>query len=168
MTDDTNVRTFRLAPMSPFFFGATLVLLALPVVCVAGFLFGKQYLAVPGLLIIALYVWVWLRFRPKQFVVHPGGVQIVWPLKRRDMPKKDIMSARVIGRRELIKTVGLGFRIGVGGLWGAFGLLWTTRRGLVRMYVSRSDWFVWIECANGKPWLITPENPNEFVRALVR
>jgi hypothetical protein len=34
-------------------------------------------------------------------------------------------------------------RIGVGGLWGVFGWLWT-RRGLVEVYVSRTDgWCSW-------------------------
>jgi hypothetical protein len=27
---------------------------------------------------------------------------------------------------------------------------------------------VWIERAGGKPWLLTPEEPEEFVRALSR
>jgi hypothetical protein len=34
------------------------------------------------------------------------------------------------------------------------------------MYISRTDRFVWIECANGRPWLISPEQPEAFVRAL--
>lgn len=59
-------------------------------------------------------------------------------------------------------------RIGAGGLWGAFGWLWTTKRGIVQMYVSRTDRFVWIERAGERPWLITPENPEEFVRTLSR
>jgi len=25
---------------------------------------------------------------------------------------------------------------------------------------------VWIECVDGRPWLITPENPEFFVREL--
>ena len=44
--------------------------------------------------------------------------------------------------------------------------LWTTNRGLVRMYVSRTDRFVWIERKSDRPWLITPDQPSAFVRAL--
>jgi hypothetical protein len=36
------------------------------------------------------------------------------------------------------------------------------------MYVTRTDRFVWIERAGGRPWLITPEQPEAFVRALSR
>jgi hypothetical protein len=34
------------------------------------------------------------------------------------------------------------------------------------MYISRTDGFVWIERVSGRPWLITPEQPEAFVRAL--
>jgi hypothetical protein len=34
------------------------------------------------------------------------------------------------------------------------------------MCVSRTDRFVWIECAHARPWLITPEQPEAFVTAL--
>jgi hypothetical protein len=57
-------------------------------------------------------------------------------------------------------------RIGAGGLWGGFGWLWTKRKGMVQMHVSRTDGFVWIERKADRPWLITPENPEAFVRAL--
>jgi len=36
----------------------------------------------------------------------------------------------------------------------------------VRMYVLRIDHFVWIERASEQPWLITPDQPEAFVRAL--
>jgi hypothetical protein len=57
-------------------------------------------------------------------------------------------------------------RIGAGGLWGAFGWLWTQRRGMVQMYISRTDGFVWIERGADRPWLITPEQPQAFLSAL--
>jgi hypothetical protein len=36
------------------------------------------------------------------------------------------------------------------------------------MYVSRTDGYVWIERSGKRPWLITPEQPEAFVRALTR
>jgi hypothetical protein len=57
-------------------------------------------------------------------------------------------------------------RVGAGGLWGGFGWLWTEKRGIVQMYVSRTDRFVWIERGAERPWLISPENPEAFVRLL--
>jgi hypothetical protein len=34
------------------------------------------------------------------------------------------------------------------------------------MYISRTDGFVWIERVDQRPWLITPEHPEAFVRTL--
>src|SRR4029077_17613402 len=101
--------------------------------------------------------WVWLRFRPTAFVLRRDDLEIVWPLKRRHVPRADVSSVRVVNRRGLRDEIGFGMRIGAGGLWGGFGWLWTTRRGLVQMYISRTDGFVWIERTHDRPWLITPE-----------
>ncbi|MCX8108153.1 MAG: PH domain-containing protein, partial [Verrucomicrobiae bacterium] len=91
---------------------------------------------------------------------------VIWPLRREEIRCDHILGTRILDRKELIKQIGWGLRVGVGGLWGGFGWLWTKRRGLVRMYITRTDRFVWIDCASGKSWLITPEKPEEFVRAL--
>ena len=91
---------------------------------------------------------------------------MIWPLKRRELPCVEISNVRLVDRQALREEVGWAMRIGAGGLWGAFGLLLTKRRGLVQMYVSRTDHFVWIERSGGRPWLITPDNPENFAREL--
>jgi hypothetical protein len=157
---------FRLARMSPLIRAFTILLLALPLAFLAAVLLGTRQLAIPALLVVIIHSWVWLRFRPNAFVVHPRALEIVWPLKRREMHRDDITDVRIIGSQTLRKEIGWGIRIGAGGLWGAFGWLWTKKRGIVQMYVSRTDRFVWIERVAGRPWLITPEKPEEFVCAL--
>jgi len=57
-------------------------------------------------------------------------------------------------------------RVGAGELGGGFGWLWTKRHGIVQMYVSRTDGYVWIERRNDRPWLLTPDEPEIFVRVL--
>lgn len=166
MSNGENVKSFCVARMSPLIRGLTVLILGLPPAFVAGALLGRRMLALPAALLIALYIWVWLWFRPTRFAVNSGGIRMVWPLRHCEIPREDISSARVVERRELQNEIGFAFRIGVGGLWGGFGWLWTTRRGLVRLYITRTDRFVWIECVGGRPWLITPENPDEFVGAL--
>ena len=161
MRDEFNAESFRLAPMSPLILTLTILLLALPAV----FLVRVPALA---LVLLALYAWVWVRFRPSRFTVQRTGLQVTWPLKRRDIPREEIASVRVVDRRELRREIGWGVRVGAGGLWGGFGCLWTTRRGLVQMYISRRDGYVWIERTAGRPWLVTPEEPEQFVRALSR
>ncbi len=146
----------------------TLVLLAVPVVFLGGATLGTRLLMPPALPVVGIYVWVWLRFRPTRFVLRPDALEIVWPLKRRRIRRDAISSARLVDTAELRREAGWGMRVGAGGLWGGFGWLWTRRRGIVQMYVSRTDGLVWMEVAGGRPWLITPENPDAFVRALAR
>jgi hypothetical protein len=166
VTEQSAGRIFRLAPMSAGIRGLSVVLLALPPVFLIGALLGKHLLVLPALLIITVYAWVWLRFRPSRFVVRGGGLSIVWPLKHREVPSGEITDVRLLNRSELQQSIGWGLRIGAGGLWGGFGWLWTKRRGIVQMYVSRTDGFVWIERTRGRPLLITPEEPEDFVRGL--
>jgi hypothetical protein len=93
-------------------------------------------------------------------------LEVTWPLRRREIPRDDISAVRVIDRQTLRREAGWGVRVGAGGFFGGFGYLWTTNRGLVRMYVSRTDRFVWIERKSDRPWLITPDQPDAFVRAM--
>jgi len=152
--------------MSAVILVLTLALLALPVVFVVAAATTTRVLLGPAAFVVLIYLWIWLRYRPTCFVVHPHTLEIVWPLKRRTIPLASITGARIIGRRELRPLVGIGLRIGAGGLWGGFGWLWTSRQGIVQMYISRIDRFVWIERAGGRPWLITPERPEELCARL--
>ena len=160
------MKAFPLAPMSPFIRGLTLFLLALPAAFVGSALIGPSVLFWPGIVLTALYGWVWLRFRPTRFVVGSEAIEVHWPLKQRRIARSSIQSARRVNNAELREMVGAGMRVGVGGLWGGFGWLWTTHRGIAQMYVSRTDGYVWIERGKERPWLITPQDPDEFMRAL--
>jgi hypothetical protein len=153
--------------MCPLIRRLTLVMAALPVVFLVAGIVGARALLIPAMLVLLIYAWVWARFRPTAFVVHPDRLEVIWPLKRRRIPRGEISSVRVVDRRVLRQDVGWGMRVGAGGLWGGFGWLWTSRRGIVQMYVSRLDRFVWIERGRERPWLITPERPEEFVRSLL-
>ena len=152
--------------MSPLILTLTRILLAFPFVFIGGAIFGKSVFFIPVFFFAVIYGWVWLRFRPTRFVVHERALEVIWPLKRCEIARENISSVRLIDRKELYGEIGWGMRVGAGGLWGGFGWLWTTRRGIVQMYISRTDCFVWIERASDRPWLITPEQPEEFVRTL--
>jgi hypothetical protein len=146
--------------------GLTLFLLALPVAFLAFAAAGTRPLQIPAYFLVAIYAWVWLRFRPSRFVVLPDALEIEWPLKYRRIARNEITAVRLVDPAELWRDIGWGMRVGAGGLWGGFGWLWTKRRGIVQMYISRTDRFVWIERRGLRPWLITPEDPETFVRAV--
>lgn len=157
---------YRIAPMTTDLRVVSAFLLIIPAAMAVAVVMGYQVLLVPLALMAAIYAWVWLRFRPGEFVIHPDCVEIVWPLKRRQIARSSITSCRVIDTPELKREIGWGARVGAGGLWGGFGWLWTRRRGIVQMYITRTDAYVWLERGTERPWLITPERPDDFVREL--
>jgi hypothetical protein len=168
------VKEFRLAPMSPLIRGLTIGLLVLPAIFLAaayafpGGRWGASPLIAPAVFLVAIYAWVWLGFRPTRFVVKPDAIDVIWPLKRRTIARSGIREVTLVDVAELKRRVGWGARVGAGGLWGGFGWLWTQKRGIVQMYVSRTDRFVWIERGPERAWLVTPEEPEAFIRALGR
>ena len=167
MTTHTPVRTFHLAPMSPMILVVTLMLLMLPVGFFVAALAGLRFHLALCSVVIAIYAWIWLRFRPTHFVVREQAFEVMWPLKHRVIPRNSISNVRLLDRDTLKQEIGWGMRVGAGGLGGGFGWLWTKRRGVVQMYVSRTDKFVRIDCKNGRPRLSTPEHLDDFVRALL-
>ncbi|MGQ0540548.1 MAG: PH domain-containing protein [Blastocatellia bacterium] len=157
---------FKIAPMNNVIRILTVIMLMLPVLFLAAGIFISKFLFIPAAALLAIYLWIWLRFRPTSFVVQADFIDVIWPMKVRRISRKAIAEARIIDRFELTTEVGWAIRAGAGGIWGGFGWLWTQKRGIVQMHISRTDAFVWIECSGERPWLITPERPEEFVQIL--
>ena len=78
----------------------------LPLVFLAIAASGRAPLIGPALLVIAIYAWIWVRFRPMRFVVKPGTPEVWWPLKRRELRRADIVEVRLIDRQELRRLAG--------------------------------------------------------------
>jgi hypothetical protein len=145
----------------------TAALLLLPVgLALAAAADPARALAVPAALVAALYAVVWLGARPSRFEVSERGLELVFPVWRRTIRAGNGLRARLVSAAEFRREFGLPLRIGVGGLWGGFGWLWTTRRGLVEFYVSRSDELVLVERDLGRPLLVTPQAPEAMVQSL--
>lgn len=138
----------------------TWVLLPLPA------LLAAVGLAAPAAVVLAGYAWVWLWMRPRAFVVAPGALVVEWPLRARTIPAADVAGVRTVTAAELRRELGLALRIGVGGLFGGFGMLWSRRGGLVDFYVTRLDEFVWIARRTQRPLLVSPEDAAGFAEAL--
>ncbi|MBM3261925.1 MAG: hypothetical protein FJY97_00610 [candidate division Zixibacteria bacterium] len=136
MKDHAGTKSFRLARMCPLIRTLTLLLLALPLAFLVASLFGAVSLVTVALILVAIYTWIWLRFRPGEFIVRGDVLEVRWPLKHRTISLEDISEVRVVDREQLKTETGWDVRVGAGGLWGGFGWLWTKRRGIFQMYVS--------------------------------
>jgi len=155
---------FSLAPMSPTIRGITIVLLFLPPIFgIWAMLSHTQVAIIAFLLISVLYGATWFGCRPSYFVVSPSSLEIVFPLWRRRISLEGVSHSRLISQEAFRQEFGLAVRVGVGGLWGGFGWLWTSQRGFVEFYVSQLDNLVLIERLTGNSLLITPEQPQQFV-----
>ena len=160
---------FRLAPMSGLILGMTCALFLVPIGFLAAPLRDPRLtpLALVGGAVALGYAFTWLYMRPTAFEVGPDGLDIVWPLRRRHVPRADILGAAEIRPAGLRAEFGTLLRVGVGGLWGGFGLAWSSRGRHLGLYVSRhADGFVLVRCRRSRSLLITPERPDAFVAAL--
>ena len=161
---------FRLAPMSTVLRVMTWALFALPVLFVVATLAApppvNAVLLGTTMFVVLLYASVWFVWRPSGFVVEERTLRIVWPIRAREIARADVEDASIVGSDEFRREYGYGMRVGVGGLWGGFGLL-KTGRATFSMWVSRTDQFVIVRLRDARPLLITPEDPERFVRALL-
>ena len=165
----TSVTRFGLAPMSTDIRVLTWVVLALPLALALGAFQARAparvVLLAVSALILVLYASVWLLWRPTAFEVDARGLRILWPLRVRVVPAHEVAEAVVLSREAFRREFGWGMRIGAGGLWGGFGWLYTSK-GLLGLYVSRTDRLVLVRLRTGRPLLVTPEGDERFVAAL--
>lgn len=162
---------FSLAPMSGLIRGLTFLFVPLPLVFLAGSTLGGADVAailfgVGGALAL-LWLAVWTFFRPSGFTVGQEGLTIEFPGRRLHVPKAELASAALMNLAELYPRYGVAARVGVGGLWGGFGWLWSAQRGWVDLYVTRTDRWVLVERKNGKDLLLNPDDAEAFVAAVL-
>jgi hypothetical protein len=160
---------FRLAPMTRDLAVMTRIALVLPF----GLLGAASLDAGParaGLVVavgltLLVYGGVWFFGRPTQFEIDDRVLRIVWPARRREIPRRIVRDARIVTGAEFRQQYGFGARIGAGGLWGGFGLL-KTRSTTFSLWISRTDRLVVVELDGERPLLVTPEDPEGFVARL--
>lgn len=158
------------APMAPLYVVSTGVLLAIPVIwAIMIVTVGHGIWRVSAVVIasfVALSALIWLYLRPSKYEVDAAGVTIHWYLRRIVVPRADITNVSTIDREVLRRDFGWSARVGVGGLFGTFGLLWTSKRGWLTAYATTTQGWVLIERRGERPILISPDRPDDFVRAL--
>lgn len=159
---------FPLAPMSPLIRGLTIAVLSLPIVLL-GMAFVLQNVRLAGIaaLLALLYAGVWLGCRPVYFRVTDRHLVIVFPVWQRVIPLATITQTQLLNLDQFQQRCGhLALRVGVAGLWGGFGWLWTNKAGWLEFYVSRADQMVLVERSGHLPVLITPQSPDHFIDVL--
>ena len=170
----SDVRTgapaiFRLAPMSRDLAVMTWIALVLP-----AWLLGAAWLSAgparPALmaavgLTLVIYAVVWLAGRPTQFEIDEQSLRIVWPVRRRVIPRSTVRDARIVTGPEFRSAYGWGMRVGAGGLWGGFGIL-KTKATTFSFWISRTDRLVIVELDGANPLLVTPDDSERFVARL--
>jgi len=161
-------RRFRLAPMSRSIAVLTAVAWGVPALFVglAAFRIAPLFMLGVGFAVAALYGAIWLWFRPASFGLSGAGLELGFPGRRAIVEAREVTGARRLEAADFKREFGFGLRVGVGGLWGGFGWLWTRLGGWVEFYVSRTDGFVLVERRGGTPLLLTPEDPEGFAEAL--
>lgn len=144
------------------------VLLALvPLLAMVGLAQGAPALLWAASAVLMVALTVWLLFRPTWFAVEADHLVIRWPLRERRIPLRDIAQVRVLrGTRGLLEEVRPGFRLGAGGLFGTFGMLWTRKHGLATAYMTRMDEGVFLGLRRGRPILLTPLEPERLANLL--
>jgi hypothetical protein len=148
--------------------GLSVAVLVLPIGFILGPLLSGHGLMGPhlgiGAFIAAMYVVVWAWFRPGAFVLSRQGLLIRWPLRRREIPLRDIEAGEILTQAEFRSRHGVGMRVGAGGFLGGFGLLVTSKGPTYKFYISRVDRMVVLRLRGARPLLITPRDPELFLR----
>jgi hypothetical protein len=112
-----------------------------------------------------LTVAVWLLWRPTHFIVRNGRLVLVYPARSKGVALSDFTDAEVLDGAGLRSRLGWALRVGVGGLFGGFGWLYTSQ-GWVEMDISRTDGLVLLSFTGRMPLLVTPDDPQAFVTAV--
>lgn len=160
-------RRFPLAPMDRPMRLLTGVVLALPVLLLVLPVSPApgRFLA-PGLLALLIGVTA-LAWRPLALEVERGTLALRYPVRTKRLGLSTLAAVERLDGAGFRARYGWALRVGVGGLFGGFGWLWTSK-GWVEMDVSRTDDFVLVTWSDRVPLLLTPEDPAAFVEALRR
>ncbi|MGF1509735.1 MAG: PH domain-containing protein [Myxococcota bacterium] len=158
---------FRVPPMSRALVLTTTLAFLVP----GSFLLCAALWKVPlgglGFALLVLYAAVWLWFRPLRYEVTDAKLEIVFPLRTRTIRLRDVRSADALPGALARNRLGFVVRVGVGGLFGVFGRLWTSRAGWLDAYITRLDKFVWLDRQHPhRSLILSVDDPDGFVQQL--
>jgi hypothetical protein len=161
--------SFQAAPMAAVFVVLSGLVLAIPIIfTVIGL--GDPRLRVvflgTAVMVAAAALGVWVFYKPKRFLVDDAVLTIEFPMRTIEISRTEITSARVLSRDRFRETLGFALRVGIGGLFGVFGYLWSNKLGWVTIYATSTDDWVLIERRGSGPLILTPKDAEGLVAAL--
>ncbi len=102
-------------------------------------------------------------FRPAGYVVTADEVIISRPLRDVHIKRADIRRVAALPARDLRASIRL---FGVGGLFGYYGKYANSALGRTTWYATRRDTPVLVETTDNKKFILTPNDPSGFAKAL--
>lgn len=166
---EAGPRTLAYAPMSPLYVLLTGLLLSIPVIwAILGVLQPPFRLTALALVsaALALVAFIALALRPRHLAVDEAGIALVFPLRELRIARADVRRVQRLDRSALRRALGFSLRVGLAGLFGSFGLMWSTRLGWISLYTTSLDDWVLIERKAARPVLISPADPAALLEAL--
>lgn len=114
------------------------------------------------LVLVAAYATVFL-FRPLAYELTVDRVFIRRPIGKIAIHRRRIVSAELLGKHQMRWMLRL---FGVGGLFGYFGKCANKNVGRLTLYATREDRTVLIRTVDGRGIILTPDEPELFIRRL--
>jgi Bacterial PH domain len=149
-------RRFKLKPMDGIFRAVTVVCAGLaPLTALSSRIDAAVIIVLLMLLVVG-----W--FRPLALEVDAGTLRIVCPLRSQVFQRAKIAKAWRLDYGVLRPML----RLGVGGLFGNFGMFYRPGKGWVNVCVTSTRDLVLLELEGSSPLLLSPRDPANFLESL--
>lgn len=102
-----------------------------------------------------------ILYKPNSYIIKSEGVFIHRFINKVLINKADIISIEEIEKETIKGTIRT---FGVGGLFGYFGKFYNNKIGAMTWYATRRSNYVLIKTSANKKIILTPDNPEDFVK----
>lgn len=116
------------------------------------------FILVPSLLIIYGLAY---GFHPSGFILEAGSMIIARPFINKSISYSEVTSIEPLDPDDIRNALRT---FGVGGLFGYYGKFYNRKLGAMTWYLTRRDRLVLITTNNTKKIIISPDDPENFIR----
>ena len=112
-------------------------------------------------LILIIIFSIPILYKPQAYIIESGNIIIHRIAKNVIFLKNEIDSIQQIEKEKLKGSIRT---FGVGGLFGYYGKFYNSKIGAMTWYASRRSNYVLITTTSNKKIILTPDNPENFVK----